>query len=73
MEHIQTSYPEPNQLNSSYWHLRIYLRSILILNSYLRIYFPKGRFPVGLPVKNLKALLPSSILATWPAHLIFYI
>ena len=30
---------------------------------------PKGSFPVGLPVKILKALLPSSILATWPAHL----
>ena len=26
-------------------------------------------FPVGLPVKILKALLPSSILATCPAHL----
>ena len=25
---------------------------------------PKGLFPVGLPVKILKALLPSSILAT---------
>ena len=30
---------------------------------------PKGLFPVGLPVKILKALLPSSILATCPAHL----
>ena len=30
---------------------------------------PKGLFPVGLPVKSLKALLPSSILATCPAHL----
>ena len=30
---------------------------------------PKGPFPVDLPVKILKALLPSSILATCPAHL----
>ena len=44
-------------------------RSILILSSYLRLGFPKGLFPVGLPVKILKALLPSSILATYPAHL----
>ena len=29
----------------------------------------KGLFPVGLPVKILKALLPFSILATCPAHL----
>ena len=29
----------------------------------------KGLFPAGLPVNILKALLPSSILATWPAHL----
>ena len=29
----------------------------------------KCLFPVGLPVKVLKALLPSSILATCPTHL----
>ena len=29
---------------------------------------PKGLFPVGLPVKILKALLPTSILAICPAH-----
>ena len=32
-------------------------------------YLPKGLLPVGLPFKILKALLPSSILATCPAHL----
>ena len=30
---------------------------------------PKVLFPVGLPIKILKANLPSSILATCPAHL----
>ena len=53
-------YPEPNQPNS---------RSILILSSHLRLDFRKGLFPVGVPVKILKVLLPSSILATGPAHL----
>ena len=38
--------------------------TILILYSYLRLELPKGLFPVGLPDKILKALLPSSILAT---------
>ena len=38
----------------------IYLSFILILSSHLRIGLPKGLFPVGLPVKILKALLPSS-------------
>ena len=32
---------------------------------------PKGLFPVGLPVKILKAFLPSSILVTCPSHLNF--
>jgi hypothetical protein len=39
----------------------IYLSSI-ILFSHLRLGFPKGLFPVGLPVKILKALLPYSIV-----------
>ena len=60
------SYPEPNQPN---YPLPISSRSILILSSHLRLGLPKGLFPVGLPVKILKALLPSSILATCPAHL----
>ena len=50
------SYPEPNQLNCPHWYL--------ILSSHQRLGLPKGLFPVGLPVKILKALLPSSILAT---------
>ena len=45
------------------------LRSITILSSHIRLGLPKGFFPVGLPVKILKALLPSSILTTCPAHL----
>ena len=53
-------YPEPNQPNSL---------SLQILSSHLRLSLPKGLFPVGLPVKIFKALLPSSILATCHAHL----
>ena len=47
----------------------IYLRFFIILSSHLRLGLPKGLFPVGLPVKIFKALLPSSILVTCPAHL----
>ena len=44
-------------------------RPILILSSHLLLGLPKGLFPVGLPVNILKALLPSFIRATCPAHL----
>ena len=44
-------------------------RSILILSSHLRLGLPNGLFPVGLPVQILKALLHSSILATYRVHL----
>jgi hypothetical protein len=47
----------------------ISLRSILILFSHLRLGLPKDLFSVHIPVKSLKVLLSSSILATWPAHL----
>ena len=53
---------------------RIYtisFRSILIFSSHLCLGLPKDLFPIGLPVKILKALLPSSILVTWPAYLNF--
>ena len=43
------------------------VHSNIVLPSTPRL--PKGLIPVGLPVKILKALLPSSILATCPAHL----
>ena len=59
------SYSEPQFLVLTL----ISFRFILILSSHIRIDLPKGIFPVGLPIKILKALLPSSILATCPAHL----
>ena len=61
-------YPEPNQPNLPSL-IPISSRSILILSSHLRLGLPKGLFPVGLPVKILKALLLSSILATCSANL----
>ena len=73
MPHLQglsnNPYPEPNQPN--YPMMPISSSSILILSSHLRLGLPKGLFPVGLLVKILKALLPSSILATRPAQLNF--
>jgi hypothetical protein len=47
----------------------ISLRSILILSSYLGLGLPKVLFPAGVPVKIFKLLIPSSSLATLPAHL----
>ena len=48
----------------------ISLRSSLLLSSYVRLGLPKSLFPVGLPVRILKALLPSSNLVTYTATLI---
>ena len=42
----------------------ISLRSVLVLSSY-----PKDLFPVRLPVKILRELLTSFILAVWHSHL----
>ena len=47
----------------------ISLRPILILPSNQRLGLPIGIFPLSSPVKILTALQPSSILATYPAHL----
>ena len=64
MEHRGLSnnpYPKPNQpIPCIGTHL---LRSILKFSSHLCLGLPKGLFPVDLPFKILKALLPSSILA----------
>ena len=46
----------------------IYLRYILTLSSHLCFGLPRSLFPVGLSLKILKALLPSSNLATCPDH-----
>ena len=65
---LQYPYSEPNQHTCSYWHL-FFSWYILTLSSYLCLSLPR-LFPVGLPVKILKAFLPSSILITRPAHLL---
>ena len=59
-------YREQNQFNSSYF-LKIHSNII----PHLRLSFPKGRIPAGVPVKFWKELLPSSILATRPTNLSF--
>ena len=60
-------YPLPNQPNSRIDTYLFKVHSNIVLPS--KPSFPKGPFPVGLPVTILKPLLPSSILATCPAHL----
>ena len=47
--------------------------TISLRSSHLSLGLPKGLFPVGIPVKILKVLLPSSILSTCPAHLKDYV
>ena len=47
----------------------IFLGYILILSSRVRLSLPRGLFSVGLPIKILNALLPSSILATFPVNI----
>ena len=61
-------YPEPNQ---PILCIDTYLRSVLILSFHLCLDLPICHFPVGLPVKILKALLPSSIIAIYPPHINF--
>ena len=60
-------YPEPNQPITRIDTYLFKVHSNIVRPSTPRP--PKGLFPVGLPVKSFKALLPSSILATCPAHL----
>ena len=67
MSHSQglsnNSYSEPNQPIT---RIDTYLFKV---HSNIVLGLPKGLFPVCLPVKIFKALLSSSILATYPAHL----
>ena len=65
MPHSQelSNNPHPGQVNPILRIDIISLRYILISSSNLCLGLPKVLFPVGLPVKILKLLLPSSILA----------
>jgi hypothetical protein len=47
----------------------IIVRSVLILSSHLELGYPRGLFPISIPVKILKTHLLSSLLATCPAQL----
>ena len=55
-------YLEPNQSNSFIDNYFFKIHSDVVFHRRLRL--PKDHFPVGLPVKILKPLLPSSILTT---------
>ena len=71
MSHSQGPFnnPYPDRINPT-TRIDTYLfkvHSNIVFPSTLGL--PKGLFPVGLPVKILKDLLPSPILATCPAHL----
>ena len=72
MSHSQglSNNPYP-ALNQFLVLIPISLRYIPLLSSHLILDLPKSLFPVSLPVKILEGLLPSSILATFPAHLNF--
>ena len=63
----KNSYPEPNKPNFSSDTNFFKIHSNIV--PHLRLGLPKGLFPAGVPVKILKELLPSSILAKCPAHL----
>ena len=54
--------PILSQFNPFLILIPIYLRIILILSSHQSLGLPKGLFPIGLPDRILKALLPSIIL-----------
>ena len=61
-------YPEPNQPNSRTDTHLVKVHSSIVLPATA---LPKCIFPVDFPVKILKALIPSSILATCPARGIY--
>ena len=72
MPHLEgfsnSPYPEPNNQVFRIVTYCFNFHSNIDLPSTLK-FFLKCLFSAGLPVKNLKALLPPSILATYPAHL----
>jgi hypothetical protein len=62
-----SQYPEPDQSNSSH---SIYLRSIVILSTQLRLGLPSGLLLSGFPTNILYAVLVSPIHAICPTNLV---
>jgi hypothetical protein len=62
-------YPEPGE-STPHPPQPIYLRSILIPSSHLRLGLPSGLFPSGFHTKTVHTFLPSPMRATYPTHLI---
>jgi hypothetical protein len=65
--HWSLSWARSIQFTPSHY---IYLRSILILSTHLRLGLPSGLLPSGFPTNILYAFLFSPIRATCPDHLI---
>ena len=71
MQHSQGSPITPilSQINPILRTDNDFIKIHSTLSSHLHLGLPEGLFPAGVPVKMLKALLPSSILATWSDYL----
>jgi len=60
--------PTLSQMHQSTFCRPIFLRSILMLSTHLRLGPPSGIFPTGFPTKILYAFLISLTCAAYPAH-----
>ena len=69
MEHVSPITPILSRINLTQRIDTYFFKFDSNISSNLRLALPKGLFSAGLTLRILKALLPSSILATRPARL----